>query len=314
MPARRIMCASKAGLIGLTKSLAQEVGSRNITVNAVAPGFIETDMTQRASQELKGQNGLGKHAIAGRMGSPEDIASAVKFLVSDEASVHYRPRAGRERRNLHVSGMSANRDSEFKIGLVQMSCSTGADANLGRRSRQSARRRRRARRLSVCRNYFAANTSAAKRTLPFSIWPKRFRDRQRRPSGRLRKISEWRWSRRYLKSAHKGYITIRRHYRCGVSLNGIYRKMHIPDDPLYYEKFYFTPGDLGFQNFDTRYHVSACWCAGTNGIRKPLGSRDARARTYFLSDCNWLASVRESAVWRGAIGCVAYDSARACDC
>ena len=50
---------------------------------------------------------------------------------------------------------------------------------------------------------------------------------------------------------------------------GLYRKMHIPDDPLYYEKFYFTPGDLGFLNFDTRSDASASWCVGINGIRKP---------------------------------------------
>ena len=76
--------ASKAGLIGLTKSLAQEVGSRNITVNAVAPGFIETDMTDGLSDELK-QKILEQTPLK-RMGTPEDIASAVKFLVSEEAS------------------------------------------------------------------------------------------------------------------------------------------------------------------------------------------------------------------------------------
>jgi len=76
--------ASKAGLIGLTKSLAQEVGSRNITVNAVAPGYIETDMTHGLSAELK-QKMLELTPLK-RMGTPEDIAGAVKFLVSDEAS------------------------------------------------------------------------------------------------------------------------------------------------------------------------------------------------------------------------------------
>jgi 3-oxoacyl-[acyl-carrier protein] reductase len=76
--------ASKAGLIGLTKSLAQEVGSRNITVNAVAPGFIETDMTHGLNPELK-QKMLDQTPLR-RMGAPEEIASAVKFLVSDEAA------------------------------------------------------------------------------------------------------------------------------------------------------------------------------------------------------------------------------------
>ncbi len=76
--------ASKAGLIGLTKSLAQELGSRNITVNAVAPGFIETDMTHGLPEELK-QKMLNQTPLK-RMGTAEDIAHAVKFLVSEEAS------------------------------------------------------------------------------------------------------------------------------------------------------------------------------------------------------------------------------------
>lgn len=77
-------CASKAGLIGLTKSLAQEVGSRNITVNAVAPGFIETDMTHGLSEDVKKK--LLDNTPLRRMGTADDIANAVKFLVSDEAS------------------------------------------------------------------------------------------------------------------------------------------------------------------------------------------------------------------------------------
>jgi 3-oxoacyl-[acyl-carrier protein] reductase len=76
--------ASKAGLIGLTKSLAQEVGSRNITVNAVAPGFIETDMTHGLSEELKKK--LLDNTPLRRFGTADDIAHAVRFLASDEAS------------------------------------------------------------------------------------------------------------------------------------------------------------------------------------------------------------------------------------
>ena len=76
--------ASKAGLIGLTKSIAQEMGSRNITVNAIAPGYIETDMTSGLSQELKDK------MLAGiplkRIGRPRDIAAAVRFLASEDAS------------------------------------------------------------------------------------------------------------------------------------------------------------------------------------------------------------------------------------
>jgi 3-oxoacyl-[acyl-carrier protein] reductase len=76
--------ASKAGLIGLTMAIAREVGSRSITCNAVAPGFIETAMTAVLSEEFK-QNAV-KQIPLGRVGTPEDVASAVAFLASDEAS------------------------------------------------------------------------------------------------------------------------------------------------------------------------------------------------------------------------------------
>ena len=75
--------ASKAGLIGLTKSLARELASRNITVNAVAPGFITTDMTAGLSDEIKGSIHL--KIPLGKTGAPEDIANAVAFLASAEA-------------------------------------------------------------------------------------------------------------------------------------------------------------------------------------------------------------------------------------
>ena len=76
--------ASKAGLIGLTMAMAREVASRNITCNAVAPGFIETSMTAALSEEFK-QSAM-KTIPLGRAGSPEDVANAVRFLASDDAS------------------------------------------------------------------------------------------------------------------------------------------------------------------------------------------------------------------------------------
>ncbi|MCX7036832.1 MAG: 3-oxoacyl-ACP reductase FabG [Proteobacteria bacterium] len=77
-------CAAKAGVIGMTKSLAREVGSRGITVNAVAPGFIDTDMT-RGLDEAQRSVLLGQ-IPAGRLGSPDDIAAAVLFLASPAAA------------------------------------------------------------------------------------------------------------------------------------------------------------------------------------------------------------------------------------
>jgi 3-oxoacyl-[acyl-carrier protein] reductase len=75
--------AAKAGLIGFTKSLAQEVGSRNITVNCVAPGFIDTDMTRALTDAQRA--GLIERIPLGRLGLPEDVAHAVTFLASREA-------------------------------------------------------------------------------------------------------------------------------------------------------------------------------------------------------------------------------------
>ena len=76
--------ASKAGLIGFTKSLARELASRNITVNAIAPGFITTDMTAGLSEEIK--KTIQSQIPLGKTGTPEDIASAAAFLASAEAS------------------------------------------------------------------------------------------------------------------------------------------------------------------------------------------------------------------------------------
>ena len=76
--------ASKAGIIGFTKSLAREVGSRNITVNAIAPGFIETDMTAELPENV--QKEMAASIALGRFGSTEDVANAVLFLASDLAA------------------------------------------------------------------------------------------------------------------------------------------------------------------------------------------------------------------------------------
>ena len=76
--------AAKAGIIGFTKSAARELASRAVTVNAVAPGFINTDMTAVLSEKVK--EVMMQEIPAGRMGTPEDVANAVAFLVSDEAA------------------------------------------------------------------------------------------------------------------------------------------------------------------------------------------------------------------------------------
>ena len=83
-PGQANYCASKAGVIGLTKSSARELASRNISVNAIAPGFIDTDMTSVLNEDLK--SNMLKNIPQNRFGEPDDVANAVLFLASDMAS------------------------------------------------------------------------------------------------------------------------------------------------------------------------------------------------------------------------------------
>jgi len=79
-PGQANYSASKAGIIGMTRSVAKEVGSRNIQINVVAPGFIETALTRTLSEDVK--KGIVKNVPAGRLGTPEDVAGVVVFLCS----------------------------------------------------------------------------------------------------------------------------------------------------------------------------------------------------------------------------------------
>ena len=83
-PGQANYAAAKAGLVGLTKAIAQEVASRNITVNCVAPGFIQTAMTDVLDDKVKAA--LNERIPAGRMGTPKDIAAGVLYLASEEAA------------------------------------------------------------------------------------------------------------------------------------------------------------------------------------------------------------------------------------
>ncbi|MEA2023704.1 MAG: 3-oxoacyl-[acyl-carrier-protein] reductase [Actinomycetota bacterium] len=83
-PGQANYAASKAGIIGFSKSIAREIGSRNITVNVVAPGFIETDMTEELGTEIAEE--VARRVAVGRLGRPEEIAAAVGYLASDDAA------------------------------------------------------------------------------------------------------------------------------------------------------------------------------------------------------------------------------------
>ena len=98
--------ASKAGLIGLTKSLARELASRNVTVNAVAPGFIETDMTAALPEAVRAE--MAKGIPAGRAGKPEDVANAVAFFAAEQSSYLHRAGALCRRRHGNVKGENSH--------------------------------------------------------------------------------------------------------------------------------------------------------------------------------------------------------------
>ena len=83
-PGQANYVASKAGIIGLTKGIAKELGSRGITANVVAPGYVDTDMTTSLSDKAKAM--MVSQIPLGRVGTPEDIAAAVVFLASDQAA------------------------------------------------------------------------------------------------------------------------------------------------------------------------------------------------------------------------------------
>jgi 3-oxoacyl-[acyl-carrier protein] reductase len=82
-PGQANYASAKAGIIGFTKTIAREVGSRGITVNAIAPGFIVSKMTEQLSEEQKGE--MLKRIPLGSLGTPRDVAEAVAFLASEEA-------------------------------------------------------------------------------------------------------------------------------------------------------------------------------------------------------------------------------------
>ena len=104
-PGQANYVAAKAGLIGLTKSIAMEIASRNITVNAVAPGFVESPMTDVLPDKVKEE--LKTRIPLGRMGIGRDVAAAIVFLASDEAGLYHRSCAGCERGDVFGVGQES---------------------------------------------------------------------------------------------------------------------------------------------------------------------------------------------------------------
>ena len=210
--------------------------------------------------------------------------------------------------------MGTGKDQRFRIGLAQFACSLNPEENLRKRWRESAKRRRgRADRLSS--GAVPVAVLLPRGELPIcSISPSQSRAQPRESFAKVAKELKVAIVGLALRTARgRGCITTRlssstRTARC----SGMYRKMHIPDDPLYFEKYYFTPGDLGFPEF--RHHASAHRHAGLLGPvvsrRRPAGGAGG-APGALLSHRDRLASLRESRVRRGAARCVAHHPARA---
>ena len=157
----------------------------------------------------------------------------------------------------------ARRDSPFKIGLIQMTCSTDPDANLARAIAGIREAVGKGAEI-VClqelfrSQYFCREENAELFNLAETI-PGPSTEAL---SSAAKELQVSIVASLFEKRAQGLYHNTAAIIDADGSLAGIYRKMHIPDDPLYYEKFYFTPGDLGFQNFDTRYSrigVLVCW-------------------------------------------------------
>ena len=195
------------------------------------------------------------------------------------------------------------RDTPFKIGLVQMSCTTDVDENLRKAVngiREAAERGAEV----IClqelfrSQYFCREENAELFNLAETI-----------PGPSTETLADVAKDLQvsivaslFEKRAQGLYHNTAVMLDADGSTIGMYRKMHIPDDPLYYEKFYFTPGDLGFKNFETRYArvgVLVCWDQWyPEGAR--LTSMQGAKRSV-LSDRDRLASFGEGAIWRGQL-------------
>jgi N-carbamoylputrescine amidase len=151
------------------------------------------------------------------------------------------------------------KSSIVRIALTQMACAADPKANLAAQIRLIEQAAKRGARIVCTQELFRSQYFARSKTMPFSNWRRRFPARRRTRWASWLKNTPWSSSPRSSRNGRRAFITTRRRSstptgRCWAC----YRKMHIPDDPLYYEKFYFTPGDTGFRAWQTRYARSAC--------------------------------------------------------
>ena len=157
----------------------------------------------------------------------------------------------------------AHRDSSFKIGLVQMSCSTDADANLEKAIRRVRDAAAKGAEIICLQELFRSQYFCREENAELFNLAETIPGPSTEALGSVAKeLQDSIVASLFEKRAQGLYHNTAAVLDADGSLIGLYRKMHIPDDPLYFEKFYFTPGDLGFQNFETRFSrigVLVCW-------------------------------------------------------
>ncbi len=161
------------------------------------------------------------------------------------------------------AGPGAKRDSKFKVGLVQMSCSVEADDNLRKAIGGVREAAERGAEIICLQELFRSQYFCREENAELFELAEPIPGPSTEALGAVAKeLQVAIVASLFEKRAAGLYHNTAAVLEADGSLKGVYRKMHIPDDPLYYEKFYFTPGDLGFQNFETRYSrigVLVCW-------------------------------------------------------
>ena len=182
--------------------------------------------------------------------------------------------------------------NNFTLGLVQMRCTANKEENLTRAEEKIREAAARGAQMICLHELFAGEYFCRTEDAELFDLAEPVPGPTTERLARWQRKRKWRWWFRCLSGARRACITTRARFwmRMDAYL-GKYRKMHIPDDPLYYEKFYFTPGDLGFLNFDTKY--ARDWRADLLGPVVSGGlaaDGDAGRAGDFLSDEHRLAS------------------------
>jgi N-carbamoylputrescine amidase len=161
---------------------------------------------------------------------------------------------------------------KFRIGLVQMACSTDPQGESRQGRRAHSRSRARGAQIVCLQELFRSQYFCRKEDAALFDLAEPIPGESTEVIGKIAKetgtvVVASLFERRAAGLYHNTAAVL----NADGALLGLYRKMHIPDDPLYYEKFYFTPGDLGFRTSTPRTGASACWSAGTSGIPRPRG-------------------------------------------